>query len=73
MQTGQQRAVTNACLFISERAFLYILADLQSRCYVHSAIVQVYEISQSKKFKIIIEIFQRIFYLFFCLTTPEAK
>jgi len=65
VSTGQQRAITTTYLFMNARVFLYILADLQCRCFVHSAIVKVYDRFQSKNFKRIIEIFQCIFFLFF--------
>lgn len=65
VSTGQQSDVTKTCLFINERAFLYNLADLQCRCYVHLATAQVYERFQSKHFNRITDIFQCIFYLFF--------
>jgi hypothetical protein len=34
--TGLKRALTKKCPFINTRAFLYILADLQCRCYISS-------------------------------------
>jgi len=63
--TGQQGATMKTFLFMNARAFRYILADLQCRCYVHSAIVQVYKRFQSNNFKRIIEIFQLIFFVCF--------
>ena len=51
------RKVTTRLLKVNARSFLYILADLQGRCYVHSVIVQINERFHSKNFKRIIEIF----------------
>ena len=73
VSTGQQSDVTKTCLFINERAFLYNLADLQCRCYVHLATAQVYERFQSKHFNRITEIISVHFLLILCLTIPEAK
>jgi hypothetical protein len=57
VSTCLQRALTKIYLFINAHAFLYILDDLQCRCYISSIFVQVYQRFQSKNFKRNIEIF----------------